>query len=695
MAKVRLPLVARISLFFGVLMICIFAALLLVLAPRLQVALDEYSATSNLALARSRASQVGTLIDKLTSYLTPIAAFSRVRSGDAAAIDDYFRDLEGLLPDEFTTLSYFDHTGRMISGENTSTVVSDRDYFIKTVVEGEAAAIGSPVVSRTLGVPVVVIARAVEGIAGRAMLGAQVKLEDLSKAASDIKVGDSGYGWIADGAGLVLAHPNKELIMNLAILDSSSKGYAGLDELGKKMIASEAGAGSWRSPKGVAMTTYFARIPSTPGWSLGISVESREVSRVRDGLVALLVILVCVGLLGSIGLSILIAGAIARPLKLAAGEFRSLAEGDADLTVSIEMDRGDEIGDLVRDFNAFIHKLRDIVRSMKDAQSELAAIGRELGNESARTSEASSLIAEKTEASKAHVESQAASVSETSSAVEQIAKNIENLDRLISTQSVGVAEASASIEQMVHNIASISASSEKMAKEFELLSSAAREGKESMAVSVQSINHIDERSGALDEANRAISSIASQTNLLAMNAAIEAAHAGEAGRGFSVVADEIRKLSETSAEQSKTIAQEISLMRRAIEEITGSIRATEAAFERVDGRISETDRLAEEVRQAIVEQKEGSAQILEALKSMNEVTQQVREGSAEMNSGNAMILEEMSRLRDGARELEDGMHDVAEGGRMIFESAESVAGVAERTRTTIATMESAIGRFKA
>ena len=676
-------------------MICIFAALLLVLAPRLQVALDEYSATSNLALARSRASQVGTLIDKLTSYLTPIAAFSRVRSGDAAAIDDYFRDLEGLLPDEFTTLSYFDHTGRMISGENTSTVVSDRDYFIKTVVEGEAAAIGSPVVSRTLGVPVVVIARAVEGIAGRAMLGAQVKLEDLSKAASDIKVGDSGYGWIADGAGLVLAHPNKELIMNLAILDSSSKGYAGLDELGKKMIASEAGAGSWRSPKGVAMTTYFARIPSTPGWSLGISVESREVSRVRDGLVALLVILVCVGLLGSIGLSILIAGAIARPLKLAAGEFRSLAEGDADLTVSIEMDRGDEIGDLVRDFNAFIHKLRDIVRSMKDAQSELAAIGRELGNESARTSEASSLIAEKTEASKAHVESQAASVSETSSAVEQIAKNIENLDRLISTQSVGVAEASASIEQMVHNIASISASSEKMAKEFELLSSAAREGKESMAVSVQSINHIDERSGALDEANRAISSIASQTNLLAMNAAIEAAHAGEAGRGFSVVADEIRKLSETSAEQSKTIAQEISLMRRAIEEITGSIRATEAAFERVDGRISETDRLAEEVRQAIVEQKEGSAQILEALKSMNEVTQQVREGSAEMNSGNAMILEEMSRLRDGARELEDGMHDVAEGGRMIFESAESVAGVAERTRTTIATMESAIGRFKA
>jgi methyl-accepting chemotaxis protein len=694
MANIRLPLVARIASFFGSLMLVMFGVFMLVLVPRVSSALDEYSSSSNLALASARAAQLGALVDKLTTFLKPIAESPQALSGDIAGIVGFIDGLKDVKPTEIDSMNYFDSTGTLISAAGRGANISDRDYFVKTVVEGLDSAIGSPVISRTIGVPVFVMARAVAAAGGRAMIAAQVRLEDLSKVAGDIRVGSTGYGWIVDGAGLVLAHEDKGLIMKQNVLESAKDGYSGYDGLGKAMLARESGSASWKGPDGIAMTTYFARIPSTPGWSLGISVQSREVSRVRDGLVVLLVILVAAGIVASIGLSILIAGAIARPLKLAAGEFRSLAEGDADLTAAIAMDRADEIGDLVRDFNAFLGKLREVVGSMKGAQGQLAAIGRELGADSARTSEAAALIAERTESSRSRVESQAASVSESSSAVEQIAKNIENLDRLISTQSVGISEASASIEQMVHNIASISASSEKMAAEFEELSSAARDGRESLSASVERINHIGERSGALDEANRAISSIASQTNLLAMNAAIEAAHAGEAGRGFSVVADEIRKLSETSAGQSKAISQEIALMRRAIEEITESIRLTEAAFVGVDGRIAETERLVAEVRQAIAEQKEGSSQILEALKGMNEVTQQVREGSAEMNSGNVMILEEMNRLRDGARELADGMKDVAEGGRMILESAESVAGVAERTRSTIADMDSAVGRFR-
>jgi methyl-accepting chemotaxis protein len=694
MAQMRIPLVTRIALFFGALMLAMFGVFMLVLIPRVQTALDEYSSESNLALAHARAAQLGALVDKLTTFLKPIAGSPQALSGDSAGLVGFIDGLKELKPTEIDSMNYFDSTGTLISAAGKGANISDRDYFAKTVVEGQDSAIGSPVISRTIGVPVFVMARAVAGRGGRSMIAAQVKLEDLSKVAGDIKVGATGYGWIVDGTGLVLAHEDKDLIMKLNVLDSAKEGYAGLDALGKAMLANESGSAAWKGRDGVEMTTYYARIPSTPGWSLGISVQTREVAKVRNGLVVLLVILVAAGLAASIFLSILIAGAIAKPLKMAAREFRSLAEGEADLTASIDMDREDEIGDLVRDFNAFIGKLREIVGSMKTAQGQLAAIGRELGTDSARTSEAAALIAERTDSSRARVESQAASVSESSSAVEEIAKNIENLDKLIATQTVGISEASASIEEMVHNIASISASSEKMAKEFEELSSAARDGRESLSTSVERVNHIGERSGALDEANRAISAIASQTNLLAMNAAIEAAHAGEAGRGFSVVADEIRKLSETSAGQSKTISQEIALMRRAIEEITESIRRTEEAFVGVDGRISETERLVAEVGQAIGEQKEGSVQILEALKSMNEVTQQVREGSAEMNAGNVMILEEMNRLRDGARELADGMTDVADSGRMILESAEGVAAVAERTRTTIADMDAAVGRFK-
>jgi methyl-accepting chemotaxis protein len=689
-----MPLVARISIFFGSLMIVLFSAFMIILVPRLSGALDDYSDSSNSIIAEAYSDELGTLIDKIDAFLAPIGVMKQVRSGDAKAIEEYLLSLGDSLPKQVVSIIYAGVSGDTLSSNGLKTNVKDRDYFLKTVVDGEAATVGAPVVSKTLGVPVVIVARLVEGPSGRAMLGAQVKLESLSAIASEIKIGKSGYGWIVDRNGLVLAHPKPEVVMQLNILESAGKGYKGLDALGRKMLASESGEGRWLSPLGVAMTTYYSRIPGETGWTLGISVPTKEAGAVKDELVALLVALVVASILGAIALSVVIARAIAKPLKLAAKEFRSLAEGDADLTVAIEMRQKDEIGDLIEDFNAFIAKLRAIVSQMKTAQAELAAIGRDLGQSSARTSEAAALIAERTDASRSKIEYQAASVSESSSAVEQIAKNIENLDRLISTQAVGVSQASASIEEMVHNIAAISASSGKMAEEFVELMSAASAGKESLAASVERIDHIGQRSDALLEANAAISAIASQTNLLAMNAAIEAAHAGEAGRGFSVVADEIRKLSETASGQSKTISQEIGRVRGAIDEITESIQVTERSFERVAGKISETDKLVAEVRQAIAEQKEGSVQILEALKSMNEITQQVRDGSAEMNSGNAMILEEMSRLRDTARELSEGTKELAESGLMVSESADGVAGVAERTRSTIEAMEAAIGRFK-
>jgi methyl-accepting chemotaxis protein len=699
MAAVRMPLVARISIFFGSLMIALFACFMLILVPRLSGALDDYGATMNEAIVKAYSERLGTVIDKIQTFITPIAAMRQIKAGDAKAgdakaMEEYIVSLAGSLPGEAVSVLYAGPSGNTISSNKLKTNVKDRDYFTKTVVGGQATAIGAPVISKTLGVPVVVMAQLVEGDSGRAMLGVQVKLENLSAIASAIKVGKSGYGWIVDGRGLVLAHPKAEVVMQLNLLESAAKGYKGLDALGKRILESESGAGRWTNPQGVKMTTYYSRIPGISGWSLGVSVPSKEASAVKDGLVTLIGILAVIAVLGAIALSIVIAGAIARPLQLAAHEFRSLAEGDADLTVALRSDRNDEIGDMIRDFNAFVAKLREIVGHMKAAQVEFAAIGRELGQSSARTSEAAALIAERTDSSRARIETQAASVTESSSAVEEIAKNIENLDRLIATQAVGIAQASASIEQMVQNIAAISASSGKMAEEFVALTSEAREGRESMNASVEFINHIGQRSEALVEANSAISSIASQTNLLAMNAAIEAAHAGEAGRGFSVVADEIRKLSETAAAQTKTISREIALVRRAIEEIAESIRITQSSFERVTGRISGTERLVEEVRQAIVEQKEGSTQILEALRSMNEITQQVRDGSAEMNSGNAMILDEMSRLRDSAGELAEGTVELAEGGIMVRESADGVSGVAERTRSTIEAMEAAIGRFK-
>ncbi|MBP7263562.1 MAG: HAMP domain-containing protein [Spirochaetia bacterium] len=390
----------------------------------------------------------------------------------------------------------------------------------------------------------------------------------------------------------------------------------------------------------------------------------------------------------------LVAGAVARPARLADELLRDIAEGEGDLTRRLNIKAKDEIGEFSRSFDRFAEKLSGIISSIKDAVAELKNGSEELDAATAGATDAVSRIDGAIEAMVQRAVNQAASVEEVSSTVEQITRNIESLDRMIERQRDGVSESSASIEEMVGNMASISRNMDNFAGYMDKLVESGDSGKTKLAGVGELVRDISGRSQVLIDANKVIQSIAAQTNLLAMNAAIEAAHAGDAGAGFAVVADEIRKLAEVSAGRSKEIAGNIGTIRAGIDRVVLSAGEAEKAFSEILELVKRVSDLEAEVKSAVSEQDAGSRLVLDALATIRNITDEVRGASAEMTSGAGAMGAEMRNLLAITEDLKASMKDIATESDNILTVTGKVASVGEHNSELIIKVDAGTKRFK-
>ena len=424
---------------------------------------------------------------------------------------------------------------------------------------------------------------------------------------------------------------------------------------GKSKAAGD-GAMSSFDASGASLLSSAAELRGKLDEEVAVS-RSRMASDRRAGTVYLVALSALFFALASASL-IVFGRSLLRPLSSLGTQVRAMADGRIGGLGHLEERKRDELGKLCRDFNTMLGAMHGLLADLAQAQRGLASAGEVMRDSSSSTAASVGQISAGLGRVRDLSGSQSEQTAESAAAGSQIAEEIRRFEALVLDQAASIDEASASIEEMIGSIQSVGASIERMAGEFGTLSSAAERGKELQSDAGQRIDKVVESSQALAEANDAIAAIASQTNLLAMNAAIEAAHAGEAGKGFAVVSDEIRRLAETSAERSRAIAGELAAVQEAISDLVAASQASRSAFEMVTDKISATDPLVREIRNAISEETSGSTQILEALKSMNDATAQVKDGAASMSGDIEAISSDAGDIAEGARRSSDNARAV-------------------------------------
>ena len=514
-----------------------------------------------------------------------------------------------------------------------------------------------------------------------------------------IRYGDdnSGYFWIDNTDYILVAHP--------ILPQNEGQNRLGLKDKNGISIIQEILKVVNNNPKGGFSEFYFTKsdgVTVAPKrtysmkfepWNWIISsgnyyddinaelaiVEKGEKQQVGKVYLYMLITLVIIFVFSIIS-SFFFATRFSKPIENTVGVLQKMTEGNLSVKINETGKDRTEIGKMQNNVNAFASEMRNMICATKENIFSLNQVAEKLNKNSEDISCEIAQISNNSVELTSQAKLQHNSVSETVSSIDQMNSIVEELSNQISEQNDALSQSSAAVEEMISNISSITENVDKFGNSFKNLASDSESGKTTIENVIRLVDAISEESAKLLDMNKIIESVAAQTNLLAMNAAIEAAHAGEAGKGFAVVAEEIRKLSESSTEQSHSIKKALSDVIDNIKNVTAAANNAGSMFGEIVNQISTDDALITEIRSSMEEQNVGSRQIVDALSNIKDTTSVIINHSKQMNGQIENVAIQAQSLEGATNNLQTKIEEIAKSTEVINEHTEEFKKMANENR---------------
>lgn len=543
--------------------------------------------------------------------------------------------------------------------------LSDRDYFIEARETNEFA-ISDVIENAETGNEQIVVAVPVldQDNDFNGVIASYVELDVLSDTIGQIQIADTGFGFLMSEAGELIYHPDEEIsgqnYNDLNLNDETLKAFE------NEILANDTGHVTYTDASGNEMYASFATVDQS-GWRVVVTAPTDEVYAEVEAMTVLSIIFISIAVLLVVIGSFIIANLLSKPISQVSKHLNVLA--DADFTQEVPeklMRRKDEIGDLVNATNKMQASLLDVIKSVSYATDHLSRNSEGLTQAANEVTDGSKQIATTMQELSSGAESQANTSGTISELMEGFVKKIN--------------EASHNTEQMNKQSNSIIEQSEKGQ---ELMSeSVAQMDKIYQIVqdAVEKVGNLDQQSTEISKLVEVIQGIAEQTNLLALNAAIEAARAGEHGKGFAVVADEVRKLAEEVTSSIGNITNIVTGIQKESSEVMNSLQNGYQVVEKGSKQISITGESFTEINQSVND-------MAAMFKSISAHLNEIVNDSEKMN-------ESIGEIASVSQESAAGVEQTAASSEELLGSMEEVTNSADQLSQLSKDLSDKVNHFK-